>query len=309
AVDAVAGEAVDTVVMGRPVRFSSDPDEDAVAERRLRRAAGLAGFRNVVFFYEPVAACVEYAIGTERRQRLMVVDIGGGTCDVCVMEFGGAQGAEARLAESRILGIAGLPVAGDALDREIIRAKLFPCFGSQSRYGPSRLPMPQYLFNAILDWQNLYRLNTEEIINWLIATEASSTQPEAIRALRSLIQRNYGYPVVREVESAKRRLSQDAATSIEVRNDQVAISEHLDRGEFARIIEPMLEEMLGSIREAESAAGITPADLDFVLTTGGTSLVPAVRTLLEARYGPERMLQRDTFTSVATGLAVVAQFV
>lgn len=308
AVDAAAGETIDSVVLGRPVRFSTDALEDAVAERRLRVAAGLAGFENVTLFYEPVGACVEYAITTERQQRLMVVDIGGGTCDVCVMEFGGARGAMNRLARSRILGVAGVPVAGDAIDREIIRAKLFPCFGSRSRYGPSQLPVPQFLFKNILDWQNLYKLNTEEMINWLIAMEMSSTQPEAMRALRYLIQRNYGYPVVREAESAKKRLSVDLDTFIEVAKDVIQIHERLERAEFAHIIAHDLDAMLTSILEAENAAGVAPADIDCVLTTGGTSLIPAVRQMLEDRYGPERILQRDTFTSVAAGLAIVAQY-
>ncbi|MBN2307389.1 MAG: Hsp70 family protein, partial [Candidatus Hydrogenedentes bacterium] len=147
AADAAAGRPVERAVFGRPVRFSVREGEDDVAERRLRTAAALAGFEDVTFFYEPVAACVEYAIEAGRKQRLMVVDIGGGTCDVCVMEFGGAHGTEARLAESRILGVAGVPVAGDAIDREVIRAKLFPCLGSRSRYGPSKLPMPQFVYN------------------------------------------------------------------------------------------------------------------------------------------------------------------
>jgi hypothetical chaperone protein len=308
AVDREADKPINTVVLGRPVRFSTAPEEDAVAERRLRVAANLAGFDNVMFFYEPVAACVEYAITMEHKQRLMVVDIGGGTCDVCVMEFGGARGAMARLAESRILGVSGVPVAGDIIDREIIRAKLFPRFGSRSRYGPSQLPVPQFLFNSILDWQNLYRLNTEETINWLIAMEMSSTQPEAIRALRYLIQRNYGYPVAREVEAAKKRLSTDLETTIDIRKDTIRIAERLERSEFAHIIEHTLDAMLKSIQEAERAAQVGPGDIDFVLTTGGTSLIPAVRRMLEDRYGADRILQRDTFTSVATGLAVVAQY-
>lgn len=102
------------------------PGEDDVAEGRLRRAASLVGFNEVTFFYEPVAACVEYAVLTYCRQRLMVVDIGGGTCDICIMEFGGGHGAAERLAESKILGVAGVPIAGDAIDKEIIRAKVFP---------------------------------------------------------------------------------------------------------------------------------------------------------------------------------------
>lgn len=307
-VDEVAGEPVDTVVLGCPVRFSKDTTENAVAERRLKTAATLAGFENITFFYEPVAACVEYAVTTEARQRLMVVDIGGGTCDVCVMEFGCAQGAMARLAESKIVSVAGIPVAGDAIDREIIRAKLFPHFGSQSRYGPSQLPVPQFLFNTIVDWQNLYKLNTEDTINWLIAMEMSSTHPKEIRALRYLIQRNFGYPVVREVEAAKKRLSADLETNIEIHKDVIEISERLERSEFGHIIERILRTMLSCIREAETAAGLEPKDIDFVLTTGGTSLIPAVQEMLADRYGQERMMHRDTFTSVATGLAIVSQF-
>lgn len=308
AIDEAAGEDVDTVVMGRPVRFSEHEQENAVAERRLEVAAGLAGFKNVVFFFEPVAACVEYAANAEADQKLMVVDIGGGTCDVCIMHFGSAQGAGARLAESEILSVSGVPVAGDAIDREMIRAKIFPLLGSRARYGPSKLPMPQYLFSAIADWQTLYKLNTEETINWLTASAASSTQPEALRALRHLIQRNLGYPLTREAEAAKRRLSGIDETRIEFIRPPIHIDERIERQEFAHIIEYELEKMRDCLSEAEQMAGVKPEELDMVLTTGGTSLVPAIRHMLEARYSPERLHARDTFTSVATGLATVSQF-
>ncbi len=303
------GRPVNAAVFGRPVRFSKSAEEDETAERRLKVAAELAGFDHAAFFYEPVAACVEYAIATDRRQRLMVVDIGGGTCDVCVMEFGGAREAAERLAESRILGVAGVPVAGDAIDREILRAKLFPCFGSRARYGPSKLPMPQYIYNALADWQNLYKFNTEEMINWLIAAEASSTDPRALRALRCLIQRNYGYPVARKVETAKKELSFAESVRIAIHHQAIDIDMELERTEFAHIVEHTLREMEKSIEEAEQAAGVGPEDIDLVLTTGGTSLVPAVREMLKTRYGRERLLQRDTFVSVAAGLAIVAQYV
>ncbi|MBI2423941.1 MAG: Hsp70 family protein [Candidatus Hydrogenedentes bacterium] len=307
AVDRAAGRDVERAVFGRPVRFSDRDDENEVAERRLQTAARLAGFKEVTFFYEPVGACVEFAMEAQQRERLMVVDIGGGTCDVCVMEFGAAHGVKARLEESRILSVSGVPVAGDAIDKEIIRSKLFPVFGSKARYGPNRLPMPQYLFNQILDWQNLYKLNNEETINWLTAAESASDQPEALRRLRCLIQRNFGYPVVREVESAKRRLSTDLETQIQIARENIELDVRLERSEFSHIIEVTLDRMLSSIEEAERLAGIKSSDIDLVLTTGGTSLIPAIREMLEQRYGAHRLKQRDTFTSVATGLALVAQ--
>ena len=307
-VDEEGGESIDTVVFGRPVHFSTHDEEDVIAERRLKTAAHLAGFNDVSFFYEPVGACVEYAISREYKQRLMVVDIGGGTFDVCIMEFGGAHGTASRLAESRILGVSGVPVAGDAIDREITRDKIFPCLGSEARYGPSMLPLPQFLFNTVIDWQNLYKLNTEETINWLIAAQVSSDQPEAIRALRTLIQRNYGYPLAREVEAAKKVLSTEIETFIEFIEPDIKIRERLERSEFAHIIKHMLGQMMKTLKDAEEAAGVGPEDIDRVLTTGGTSLIPAVRDMLADRYGSEKLHQRDTFTSVATGLAIVAQY-
>lgn len=306
--DAAAGKPVTKAVFGRPVRFSERENENEIAERRLRTAAGLAGFEEVVFFYEPVGACVEYAMAEARPQRLMVVDIGGGTFDVCIMQFGSGTTVAERLKESRVLGVSGVPVAGDVIDREIIRSKLFPRFGSKARYGPSKLRMPQYLFNQILDWQNLYRLNNEETINWLLAAESSSDDPAALRALRCLIQRNYGYPVVREVETAKKRLSTEMTATMKIELEDIHIHEILERDEFSHIIEQNLEIMLETMQEAEQAAGLTPADMDLVLTTGGTSLIPAIQNMLKERYGAERIKQRDTFTSVATGLAIVAQF-
>ena len=307
-VDAAAGEDIDAAVFGRPVHFSERESEDEVAERRLETAAQLAGFKKVDFFYEPVGACVEYAISQDHTQRLMVVDIGGGTFDVCIMEFGGARESASRLAESKILGVSGVPVAGDAIDHEITRDKIFPCLGSRARYGPAQLPLPQYLFDNVVDWQNLYKLNTEETVNWLIAAQVSSNQPEAIRALRALIQRNYGYPLGREVESAKKRLSEEFATVIRFSGEDIDLEQPLERGEFAHIIEHMLDRMTRTLEDAEKAAGVGPGDLDRVLTTGGTSLIPAVREMLAARYGPEKLHQRDTFTSVAAGLAIVAQY-
>lgn len=302
------GRSIKSAVFGRPVIFSSNAEENDLAEERLRRAAALAGFEHIELFYEPVAACVEYAVQVDQTSRLMVVDIGGGTCDACLMEFSGAHGAAQRLAESKILAVGGIPTAGDAMDRELLRAKVFPSLGSRARYGPGKLPMPQYLYRSIADWQTLYRHNTEETLNWLIAAEGNSTDPQAIRALRTLIRMNYGYPLVRRAEAAKKELSEDDAARISMCEDpdmhiDVAISRH----EFDAIINHLIEDIMDSLIETEQRAGIDPSQLDLVLTTGGTSLIPALRGRLAERYGASKLLQRETFTSVARGLAVVAE--
>lgn len=96
-------------------------------------------------------------------------------------------------------------------------------------------------------------------------------------------------------------------THIEFDKPDINIHEYIERAELTEIIEHMLEQMEASLEEAEKLAGIAPNQIDRILTTGGTSLIPAVREMLTKRYGPDKLHKRETFTSVAAGLAIVAQ--
>jgi len=54
-------------------------------------------------------------------------------------------------------------------------------------------------------------------------------------------------------------------------------------------------------------AGATERDIDRVFATGGTSLVPAVRARLAARFGDAKLVGGEELTSVAWGLAARAR--
>src|SRR6201996_318358 len=55
------GAPLTDVVLGRPAFFvDDDPEADAAAERQLEAAARAAGFDNVVFQFEPIAAALDY---------------------------------------------------------------------------------------------------------------------------------------------------------------------------------------------------------------------------------------------------------
>src|ERR1700761_3398355 len=58
--EAAAGTTLEEGTLGRPAVFSPDPAADANAEARLRRAAELAGFRDIRFLIEPIAAALAY---------------------------------------------------------------------------------------------------------------------------------------------------------------------------------------------------------------------------------------------------------
>jgi hypothetical chaperone protein len=61
------------------------------------------------------------------------------------------------------------------------------------------------------------------------------------------------------------------------------------------------------IDDTLASAGLAPDAIDLVLRTGGSSLIPAVKRILEERF-PERVVEHDPFTSVAAGLAIADYF-
>ncbi|MCX7032388.1 MAG: Hsp70 family protein, partial [Arenimonas sp.] len=87
------GQPVDSAVIGRPVHFKSSmgPAGDEQALDILRDAASAAGFERVDFLYEPEAAALDYHQRSPDRHVVLVVDIGGGTCDLCLAQAGGSE--------------------------------------------------------------------------------------------------------------------------------------------------------------------------------------------------------------------------
>jgi hypothetical chaperone protein len=69
------------------------------------------------------------------------------------------------------------------------------------------------------------------------------------------------------------------------------------------MISDMLFELEQAIAVTLRKANLSNADVDVVLRTGGSSLIPAVKDILENQFG-EKIVEHDPFTSVASGLAI-----
>jgi hypothetical chaperone protein len=293
------GTPVEEIVLGRPVRFGDTPETDALAERRLARAAILAGYKRAYFELEPVAAALYYAQSIDRPERVVVFDFGGGTLDVTVMELDGAGGSE-------VLSTGGVRVAGDVFDQRIVRRRLARRLGEDLTYGPKHLTMPVYLYDDLTDWQALMLLNRPEILRFLGEVEGLARQREPIRALSSLIKNNYGLMMFEQVERAKTELSSVEETIIRLAGQDLDIAEPLTRGEFEILISTEIETISHCVDEALVAAQMPRQKIDAVVRTGGSSLIPAFQRLLERKFGRSKVRPVDEFTSVAAGLGIAA---
>jgi hypothetical chaperone protein len=77
----------------------------------------------------------------------------------------------------------------------------------------------------------------------------------------------------------------------------------VERSHFEEIINPLLIQFDHAIDYLLADAKIKVEDIDIVLRTGGSSLIPAVKNKLTERFG-EKVIEHDPFTSVASGLAI-----
>ena len=59
------------------------------AERELAEIAYDAGFRNISFQYEPIAAAFAHEQNLDKETIAAVIDIGGGTSDFSIIRLGG----------------------------------------------------------------------------------------------------------------------------------------------------------------------------------------------------------------------------
>ena len=65
-----------------------------------------------------------------------------------------------------------------------------------------------------------------------------------------------------------------------------------------------MEAVKGIILKTLEKAGVKPDEVDKVVRTGGSSLIPVFADMLEEIFGREKITLFETFTSIASGLAL-----
>ena len=131
-------------------------------------------------------------------------------------------------------------------------------------------------------------------------------EPARIEALQALIEQDLGYQLHQAVQRTKTALSREAQADFLFAGPEAGTLElhsSVTRADFEHWIAPELNQIAQAVDALMHSAGLAPGDVDQVFLTGGTSFVPAVRRIFEARFG-NRITTGNEFTSVAQGLAL-----
>ncbi len=303
-VEAATRAKLARVHIGRPVNFEGkDPQHNNVALARMNEATGNAGFRNVQFYPEPVAATLSYLWQAQLATRgvVLTVDFGGGTLDLSLIRYDGAK--------FDVLATEGTGLGGDRIDQLIFKELLFPHLGkgeSWSRIVDGRLIETPFPFEdyeeGLLNWAITHTLNQNQFKSRLTTAIANGgPAAEKFERLKDLINYNYSYTVFRAIRLAKAALSSAEETILDV--PEINLLVPFTRGEFNIMLTGMMTTLRELIVSVVDKAGLQFADIDLVIRTGGSSQIVAVRDLLEELF-PDKVTAHDPFTSVAGGLAV-----
>jgi hypothetical chaperone protein len=292
-----------TVVCGRPARFSGaeTAEDDAFAEGRLRAALALAGFDDVVFEYEPVAAALGYQQRLDHEETVLIADFGGGTSDFSLV----------RLTPTRaeIVAVDGVAIAGDAFDARLIRHLAAPGLGMGSEYRTAFgrvLPVPGWLYEKVARWEQLSFLKSRETTELLARLRHDALEPEKLVALQHLVDDELGFQLHAAVEDTKHALSGADAAPFAFTDAPIRLRADVPRPAMEAWIDREVEAIARTVDGLLDRSALRATDVDTVFLTGGSAFVPAVRAVFARRFGEARLRGGEELTTVATGLALRA---
>lgn len=302
-------ESIEQAVIGRPINFQGLGGDDANAQAVgiLQRAAQRAGFRDVVFQYEPVAAGLDFEASLNEEKRVLVVDIGGGTTDCSVLLMG-PQWRTRHDREQSLLGHSGCRVGGNDLDIALAFKSLMPLLGmgGETEKGIALPILPWWNAVAINDvpaQTDFYSAANGRLLRDL-ARDARDAEKVAL--LYKVWQQRLSYRLVRSAEESKIALSESAQidTRLPFISDTLATAISQD-GLEAALNQP-LTRILEQVQLALENSSEKP---DVIYLTGGSARSPLIKKALAEQLPGIPVAGGDDFGSVTAGLARWAQVV
>ncbi|MDB5767515.1 MAG: yegD [Collimonas fungivorans] len=300
-----AGKDFQSVVLGRPVFFVDDnPAADQRAEDTLADIARSVGFQHIAFQYEPIAAAFDYESSIEREELVLIADIGGGTSDFSLVRLSPQRAASSERRDD-ILATGGVHIGGTDFDKYLSLSSVMPMLGLGSRLVNNSEVPSSYYFN-LATWHTINQIYTRKAWLQLKDVQRETVEREKFSRLLDLVEQRAGHWLALQVEQGKIGLS-DAET-VQLSLDRIAPGQALSltRQQFNDSIGHLVSTVEDTVGNLLRDAGVTPAQVDTVFFTGGSSGVQLLRHKIAALVPSAKAVEGDLFGSIGAGLALDA---
>lgn len=302
------GQQIDKAIIGRPARYSMDDVEDGFALHRMQKAAEFAGFKEVHFVPEPLAAAFDYRKNIDSEKIVLIGDFGGGTSDFTLIRM-----APQKFTKKDVLSIEGCPLAGDAFDSLFMSHRLNEYFGAKAKYklpmSSNVLTMPKNVslrLNHPAHIVHLKEKETYEFIKTVQKTSLTDKDSAAVSRLFTLLEDQQIFSFFEEIEKTKRSLSLNQEVEFNFNYPDLDIRDLFTRPQFEEWSQDNIQKIFTALDRCLASAQVKPEDVDLVTLTGGTSKVPIIEAEFAKRFGVKKLRSQSQFHSVLLGLTEAA---
>ncbi|EPA3723060.1 molecular chaperone [Klebsiella aerogenes] len=302
-------EQITQAVIGRPINFQGLGGDDANAQAQgiLERAATRAGFNDVVFQFEPVAAGLDFEATLNDEKRVLVVDIGGGTTD-CSLLLMGPQWRQKADRQDSLLGHSGCRIGGNDLDIALAFKCLMPLLGmgGETEKGIALPVLPWWNAVAINDvpaQSDFYSAANGRMLNDLLR---DARDADKVALLLKVWRQRLSYRLVRSAEESKIALSAQPDFNAELPFISDELATAISQQGLEEALNQPLARIMEQVKLALESSQETP---DVIYLTGGNARSPLIKKALAAQLPGIPIAGGDDFGSVTAGLARWAQVV
>ncbi|MGL6265291.1 molecular chaperone [Aeromonas jandaei] len=301
------GAPIRQAVIGRPVNFQGLAGEESnrQAIAILSEAARIAGFEQVEFLYEPVAAGFEFEARLTEDAVVLVVDIGGGTTDCSMLRMGPSYRDRLDRTDD-LLGHSGQRIGGNDFDIRLTVEGMMPLLGMHEVLKTGK-PLPHPLFwdaaaiNDVSAQSRFYSLDTARQLQDL---QLDSQPGSKLGRLANLRAHKLSHQLVWRAEQGKIALSEQESSRHSLSELEKGLEAELTREQLAGASALLLEKIGELMDEAIAAAGVHP---DRIFVTGGSARSPLIASFIRQKLPTIPLEGGDDFGSVAAGLARYAE--
>jgi len=310
-VECAVGHTIDNVVMGRPVRFvDSDEQADTLAQRHLEEITKRAGFHNVLFQYEPIAAALDYEQSVKKEELALIVDIGGGTSDFSVVRVSPDRRGKIDRKQD-ILANTGVHIGGTDLDLKLSLEQIMPLFGYRTRTrslfpGDAILDLPPTYYRELATWHKIVFLYNNRTLQSVKNIHYHAEKQDLVDRLVKIIQKQEGHRLASDVEAAKIVLSGKDVASLSLNYVEKGLLASVSRKQFESDIDKEKEEIVCRMQECLKMANISPSKIHTLFMTGGSTAIPLIAQACINTVPSARMVAGNKFGSVGMGLTIDA---
>jgi len=301
------GTSIKRAVIARPVNYHSTMGElgNQQAEALMSRASAKAGFDEVHFIHEPLAAAYHFEQKISEPSKAMVVDFGGGTSDITFCHLS-AEKAEKSDRDDDILSTQGIRQGGIACDKHLANGVIAPLFGRGGRTVDGRA-IPNILFSGTFSIDNMpeitdfySRARAVSIRQYIIDSE----DPLKLLRLQRVQKNRLTHQLMYSIEKAKIQLSEQQQTTLQLDYVEKQLDVGISVSDTANTMKLWLDKLFALVDTSIEEVGFLP---EIIYLTGGMGLSPIVQQALKSQYPGCKIAVADAFSSVVIGAAIKAK--